>query len=512
METLPLDDSDLDTGILDAQKVFLPFGRSTIALLPRSPTPGQSFARLATTPSSQNANAVTSNALKLYCSICRKKFSNDATYNAHLKSAKHIQSEKAAKKAPAPPANPKSPAKSDGANNSGIGQANLKLKQARNSISSRPSRAAIAMWNLAQEFYKLKRPRDTAEIMKDLINLLEDMQSSDSQITEDSPLTPVQISGTLYLTRLALSRLYQIYGNQTLITSARHLYLRAIHHKWKIEEQSLLHVSRKCMDIPLSNLLESAQHILKIYIDKVLSKPAKAKADPNQVLPTILAEGRNMFSHFDSQADLTAAEEVIYPPSPNQVALVLCAMELSIQSISDNKDEEVDLYHLLSAKYLAAETLLQCSIISAKHYMDDGSTRHTIDALDAFVICIEIDDIVRAEEIIETLNLSNEFEDIKVLMELAKAIAESNKLFIEQILYYQIEHVHLLLRKGQPDDNLLLRSVNATERMRIWNRVIEVARRNILDVYYCFGSLELVRGVHGNEAQRSAHGLLYAPP
>lgn len=207
--------------------------------------------------------------------------------------------------------------------------------------------------------------------MKDLINLLEEMQSSDPQIAEESPLTPVQISGTLYLTRLALSRLYLIYGKQTLISNARLLYLRAIHHKWKIEEQSLLSVSRvcfdilcpasndanrstnqyilqKCMDLPLSNLLESAQQILKIYIDKVLSKPAKAKADPNQVLPTILAEGRNLFSNFDSQANLTASEEASDLSSPMQVALVLCAMELSIQIISGNKDEEVELYHLLS--------------------------------------------------------------------------------------------------------------------------------------------------------------------
>lgn len=67
-------------------------------------------------------------------------------------------------------------------------------------------------------------------------------------------------------------------------------------------------------------------------------------------------------------------------------------------------------------------------------------------------------------------------------MELAKAIANSNKLFIEQVLYYQIEHMHLLLRKDKSDNKLLLKSVDTTERTRIWNRVIEVARRNILDM------------------------------
>jgi hypothetical protein len=98
------------------------------------------------------------------------------------------------------------------------------------------------------------------------------------------------------------------------------------------------------VDISICSLLESAQKILNIYIDKVLSKPAKAKADPNQVLPTILVEGRNLFSTLDDQVNLTDVERA----NPNHVALVICAMEVSIQSISGNTDEEIDLYHRLS--------------------------------------------------------------------------------------------------------------------------------------------------------------------
>jgi hypothetical protein len=67
-------------------------------------------------------------------------------------------------------------------------------------------------------------------------------------------------------------------------------------------------------------------------------------------------------------------------------------------------------------------------------------------------------------------------------MELAKAITEANLLFIEQVLYYQIEHVHLLLRRDQSNNKLLLKSVDATDSLRIWNRVIEVIKRHILNV------------------------------
>jgi hypothetical protein len=91
--------------------------------------------------------------------------------------------------------------------------------------------------------------------MRDLISLLEEMQASNSQNTEETPLTPVQISGTLYLTRLALSRLLLIYSNQTSISKARHLYLQAIQHKWKIDEQSVLSLSR--VEFYLHNLIMS---------------------------------------------------------------------------------------------------------------------------------------------------------------------------------------------------------------------------------------------------------------
>jgi hypothetical protein len=44
---------------------------------------------------SQSEKPAASSAL--YCAPCKKKFSNDATWKTHLKSAKHIQNEKAAK-------------------------------------------------------------------------------------------------------------------------------------------------------------------------------------------------------------------------------------------------------------------------------------------------------------------------------------------------------------------------------------------------------------------------------
>lgn len=75
--------------------------------------------------------------------------------------------------------------------------------------------------------------------MTDLINLLEDMQTQTPSPAEDGALTSAQISGTLYLTRLALARIYVVYWDQSSLDMARSLFLRAIHSKWKIDEQKL---------------------------------------------------------------------------------------------------------------------------------------------------------------------------------------------------------------------------------------------------------------------------------
>jgi len=89
------------------------------------------------------------------------------------------------------------------------------------------------------EFYKLKRPRDAAQVLNDLIDLLESLQSQPTKAPDADALTSAQISGTLYLSRLALSRLYLIYWDDQSLELARKLFVRALHGKWKIDEQQL---------------------------------------------------------------------------------------------------------------------------------------------------------------------------------------------------------------------------------------------------------------------------------
>jgi hypothetical protein len=139
----------------------------------------------------------------------------------------------------------------------------MKLKQAMSIAVSNPSRAVGALWTLAQgrvmknfvlvqrvyvsnqitEFYKLKRPRESAQVLNDLIDLLEKLQSQPTKAPDANTLTSAQISGTLYLSRLASSRLYLIYWDDPSLELARKLFVQALHGKWKIDEQQLNNVA-----------------------------------------------------------------------------------------------------------------------------------------------------------------------------------------------------------------------------------------------------------------------------
>ncbi|CAO3678377.1 unnamed protein product [Umbelopsis vinacea] len=478
MNSLPTNDVDLDVDVLD---VFLPFGISNFALVPRSPTSGASAstAKPSLTRNNKNEKTVGSAASTLYCSACKKKFSNEATWKAHLKSAKHVQNEKTAGKSGQ--TSEGQITKNSQQASPAVAQAHVKLKQAMNVASSKPSLAAGALWALAKEFYKLKRPRDAAQIMTDLIKLLEDLQTQPSKSPEDGALTSAQISGTLYLTRLALARLYLIYCDQGLLELSRGIFLKAIHSKWRIDEQKLNETASECRDI--NHLLKAAEELLHIYVEKVLSKPAKTKADANQVLLTILMEGQYLFSI--SRAETMSYKQDQGASHPLQVAAAMCAMSICIHNLTGNKNAEVAEYQTLSKLYLnlgaqgsAVEALMRCSLTAFARYLPGQEPISIwIHAMKALVICLEMDDIVLAEEIMHRVHWDSKLEDVKVLMEFSRAFVETNHLLIQQVIYYQIAHVGLRLRNEISIDNLLLNNVEKPERLLIWDRIEAMSKK-----------------------------------
>ena len=164
--------------------------------------------------------------------------------------------------------------------------------------------------------------------------------------------------------------------------------------------------------------MKAAEDLLRIYIDKVLSKPAKSKADVNQMLPVILSEGEMLFSLPLSQT--RKPREFSKCASPQQIAVAMCAMTIVIDQHTKNNEGElngyqslskvslcvivwrfaqyaawlmssVQLYLNLGAQGSAAEALMERSLIAARQCDFDGlPSPAMVDAMIALIICLEI--------------------------------------------------------------------------------------------------------------------------
>lgn len=104
--------------------------------------------------------------------------------------------------------------------------------------------------------------------------------------------------------------------------------------------------------------MKAAEELLHIYVEKVLSKPAKTKADANQVLLTILMEGQYLFSI--SRAETMRYKQDQGASHPLQVAAAMCAMSICIHNLTGNTHAEVAEYQTLS-KVNCGVTQFLCS-------------------------------------------------------------------------------------------------------------------------------------------------------
>lgn len=62
-------------------------------------------------------------------------------------------------------------------------------------------------------------------------------------------------------------------------------------------------------------------------------------------------------------------------------------------------------------------------------------------------------------------------------MELTRALVQANHVAVQQVLYYQIAHVGLILRNERANDKarMLLYHVETKDRLLIWDRVEAIA-------------------------------------
>ncbi|KAI9246729.1 hypothetical protein BDA99DRAFT_526801 [Phascolomyces articulosus] len=404
----------------------------------------------------------------LYCTACKKKFSNVATFQGHLKSAKHIANEKKNKPKKAgghvpsgrqqqQQQQPQDPAVKEGLN---------QLKQAITiSKSSNPAPAVGVLWNLSKNFYTFKRPQSTYQALHHLINTLESLESS--SVVPMTGITPSQITSTLYASRLALARLACLYATETCILFARNLYLNALHDKWKLDRDQLESLAQQCDTIPLDQILVQCQQLAHRYIDREEKRvtPIPIKADKNQSLMTILTEAIGMFQDNFTNPKENQGDIVIVLLC---LATLVSKYEMGYQGYT-YMEMVSQMYEKRAKHYQASQArVILYSMISADGEDKTISSWHLWMAL---LLALEIDDFVRVDKILQMIDHDPivdsshdnilSYLDMQVLVSLSKALKQQDYTTLKHTIPHQLEHLELLLQDDNQDQEdrlkLLLR-------------------------------------------------------
>ncbi|KAI9496952.1 hypothetical protein BDB00DRAFT_806155 [Zychaea mexicana] len=470
-EYIPKDDPRINLETLD---IFSPSDRwRSVNLAPRS-TQQQQQSDSPKPIAATTANAVDKNTEpnNLYCTACKRKFSNEATFQGHLKSAKHIANEKKSKPNKKAAGNnaasgrqqqqPQDPAVKDALN---------KLKQALTAAkSSNPAPAIGVLWSLSKTFYTLKRPQNTFQALEQLIYTLETLQLSSDKTCG---LTPSQVASTLYASRLALARLLYLYKTDASIAFARTLSLKALQGKWKIDSEQLVILAQQCGDIPLDRVMVHCRNLGIRYIEREEKReggPPAPKLDKNQSFVAILTEAAAMFQNDDTESNNQQGEcaviaddivtvtnhknDQLEAPS-NSVAIVLLCLT-AIVSKHETGFQPHYYMEKVSEMYEKCAKIHQASqarVIS--HGMSaDNKYVASWNLFMALLLALEIDDFVRADSIIriiENEGLNRSYMDMQVLVSIAKACKECDYTTLKHTVPHQLEHLELLLEETNVD-------------------------------------------------------------
>ncbi|KAF9968739.1 hypothetical protein BGZ70_009017 [Mortierella alpina] len=444
------------------------------------------------------------------CSVCKKSFGSEATWNSHEMSAKHIASVKAAEKKNKGGAKNQSGQKGSphGAGTGGggrqsrvqesvmeqdppeVAEALLSFRKAERIASQNPDMAAPVLWKIAKE---------TARALLLLIRVLEGLQAAVSTsgggpgAGAPGSLSPTQISMTLYLSRLALARLV-FYRSPSL---ASQYYLDAIQGRWQMDPNDFQSMCETVTTGSAAQLLEHCKRFLRTHpkTEKLLrpspiptaqtpssssfsltsDPPAVKKAsDPNLKLLTVLLESASMLSQ-SSTAYVTAGgggggggvsttKEDRYLA---EISLVLYAMALALtlpseeDSLETTRTQEVGLlrqmalvYHQgLGMSYAAAACLIQAGDSALSMAGVDSAVareRSLWDGLQALLLAMETGDFVRMQSAMRLLDRCGiaSYHDVQIITELASAVISQDNDFLHNNAAHVLEHLRLIVQES----------------------------------------------------------------
>ncbi|KAI8975618.1 hypothetical protein BDF20DRAFT_1002073 [Mycotypha africana] len=432
---LPLSDPDLDTlkfDIFQSIKSILPYDLPKLYTDTNNIAIQQQKNKENTQPQKQKSNALRPSANLTaniqnktlpkngnYCKACKKKFSNQATFDNHLKSAKHIANDKKMKSQEkvitAPALDTKIPETLIGQNNNSELQEALFMLEEASTDSVTPTEDVLSkIYQCSQQLFKLKRPQDTEKSLRLLIK-----KSSNHYID------PLQQHGTmLYIhkAQIALARLLCIYQQ---MDDSRTAYLNILEQKFNASRSMLFQLASEARNLKIPHLLSRCSVFIEPYIDE------KTKLlDPISILE-LLTEAGHVFAQRNDTFSKFSTESI---------AIVLYAIGLSLA-----QQVQLSTYCQLLVSYLVqvfSSRNQQHRIIEL--YLVNGN-RDPWSLFKSLLLSIEIDDLVRAEGIVASLKsegFAMDYLDVQFLIGIYKS---RTILSDKEDLLQKFEHLQLLL-------------------------------------------------------------------
>ncbi|RUS14769.1 hypothetical protein BC937DRAFT_93368 [Endogone sp. FLAS-F59071] len=511
---------------IEPAKVLDPSVTPTAPSIPSASPHARSGNQLLASP--RSAPTASPSSGKYYCAVCKKVFNNEATWNNHQNSAKHLSNVKEASRSSGD-----GRSKTSGKTRKGsevldriddftsiiasesektvailpeVSDARQKLKQADKISNTTPAIAAPVYWNVAKALHKYNYPQDTSIALQSLIRLLErceqvPLTSSAAQETNETTpqLTFSQISMTLYLARLALARLCASYTIG--VVAARCLYMQALEERWKLEIKKIESIAQSLRVLPSPELTIALETLIEG--SGVLAKSSKLGAkpkDPNLVLHLVLREAALVHMRRLGEEDSAAR-------AAEQRAVVLARLEGVMYESLALPWYAVD--NLLAAAQAGfAEAPASPGPESANLELATPSDSERLNELEswwcviaAMVLTIELEDFVREREIQQLIykrqaidliqretgsTLSRQesqsgFADLDFLLRLSCALRVRDHAYLSRSAVREAEHIALLLGTGADTDAegwdplpliCARRFLDPVQAMAAWERVV----------------------------------------
>ncbi|KAF9995913.1 hypothetical protein BGZ79_010368 [Entomortierella chlamydospora] len=397
-------------------------------------------------------------------------------------------------KGPSPNASKKLPKDDEDQDPPEVVEALTTFRKAEKAAKENPGMAASVLWKIAKALWTFRQSLETAKVLSLLIRILSELQATTGTApsvtgvaTAQGSLSPTQISMTLYLSRLAMARLF-VYQSPEL---ASQYYLDAIQGRWQIDHADLQTINEMVNTSSVTQLLDHCRTFLSTHpkTEKlmVVSAPsasgdtaAKKPADPNLKLLVIFLESASMLAQKNATVPLKSSQKTIVSTVDRiqgETALACYAMAAVLTEASGDKAGTAAIlrsmaviYRHLRMSYFASACLIRASELVLEergHHGDtgDGKDNQNLvwDLFQALLLAMETGDFVRMQTTISLLNSCCDmakYQDVQTVAEVANAVISQDNDYLYNGASWALEHLMLLIQENREDGgsraNLLL--------------------------------------------------------